>query len=86
MELRDAVEARAPSIVALMGSRSLFGAERANIDLLRMIQDSGARVTCVVRDEEWPENGRLRRFFEDRGLAWRACPFASYPTWRYWRY
>lgn len=77
---------RAPSIVAVMGSRSLFGAERANIDLLRMMQETGARVTCIVRDEDWPENLKIRQFLDDHGLDWRTCPFASYPTWRYWRY
>ena len=77
---------RAPSIVALMGSRSLFGAERANIDLLRMMQETGARVTCIVRDEDWPENIKIRQFLDGHGLDWRTCPFASYPTWRYWRY
>lgn len=75
-----------PHIVAIMGSRSFFGAERANIDLLRMMKESGAQVLCVVRDEQWPENLKLQTFLDESGLDWRNCPFASLPQLRYWRY
>lgn len=50
------------------------------------MKDSGARVICLVRDEDWPENLELRRFLDNHGLECRVCPFGSYPTWRYWRY
>lgn len=75
-----------PSIVLLIGSRALFGAERANIDLVHRLHEDGARVTCIVRDEEWPENLALRRVLEDHGLSWRTCPTASYPSRHAWRY
>jgi glycosyltransferase involved in cell wall biosynthesis len=73
-------------IIAPMGSRSYFGAERANIDLLYRLQQQGAAVLCLVRHEDWPENIALREILTQRGLAWEKVPFPEYPSSRYWRY
>ena len=73
-------------ILAPMSSRSLFGAERANIDLLRRMQQKGAEVLCLVRHEDWPENIAMRAALTANGLAWERAPFPDYPSRRYWRY
>ena len=73
-------------ILAPMGSRSFFGAERANIDLLCRMQQRGAEVLCLVRHEDWPENIALRAALSSRGLVWERAPFPDYPSIRYWRY
>lgn len=77
---------KAIKILALMGSRSLFGAERANVDLLWRMQQRGAEVLCLVRHEDWPENIAMRAALTARGLAWEPAPFPDYPSIRYWRY
>ena len=73
-------------ILAPMGSRSFFGAERANIDLLWRMQQRGAEVLCLVRHEDWPENIAMRAALTARGLAWEQAPFPDYPSIRYWRH
>ena len=73
-------------ILAPMSSRSLFGAERANIDLLQRMQQRGAEVLCLVRHEDWPENIAMREALDSMGLAWKRAPFPDYPSSRYWRY
>lgn len=73
-------------ILAPMGSRSFFGAERANIDLLCRMQQRGAEVLCLVRHEDWPENIAMRAALTVRGLAWERVPFPDYPSIRYWSY
>ena len=73
-------------ILAPMGSRSFFGAERANIDLLYRMQQRGAEVLCLVRHEDWPENIAMRAALTARGLTWECVPFPDYPSIRYWRY
>jgi len=74
------------NILAPMGSRSYFGAERANIDLLARLQQRGAKVLCLVRHEDWPENLVIRKALDERGLAWMPAPFPDYPSIRYWKY
>ena len=73
-------------ILAPMGSRSFFGAERANVDLLRRMQQKGAVVKCLVRHEDWPENMVMRQALSDCSLAWQKATFPDYPTIRYWPY
>lgn len=67
------------SVVALMGSRAFFGAERANIDVMRILREHGARVTCVVRPEHWPENIALQKMLVKNGLDMRTSPWPDYP-------
>lgn len=73
-------------ILAPMGSRSFFGAERANIDLLSRMQQRGAEVLCLVRHEDWPENIAMRAALTARDLSRERAPFPDYPSIRYWRY
>lgn len=73
-------------ILAPMGSRSFFGAERANIDLLWRMQQKGAAVHCLVRHEEWRENLVVREALSSRDLEWQKASFPDYPSTRYWQY
>ena len=73
-------------ILAPMGSRSFFGAERANIDLLSRMQQRGAEILCLVRHEDWPENILIREALSQHNLAWECATFPDYPSIRYWRY
>lgn len=69
-----------------MGSRSFFGAERANIDLLWRMQARGAFVKCLVRHEDWSENLVMRNALTSRNISWERAAFPDYPSIRYWRY
>lgn len=69
-----------------MESRAFFGAERANIDLLWRMKERGAKVTCIVRSEDWPENVRIRTALSERSIAWERASFPEYPSRRYWRW
>lgn len=73
-------------ILAAMDSRAFFGAERANLDILRRMHECGAEVTALVRDEDWPENLRMRAELDKRGITWIKAPFPDYLSWRYKRY
>ena len=73
-------------ILAAMDSRAFFGAERANLEILWRMKQSGAEVTALVRDEEWPENLHMRAQLDQRGIAWIKAPFPDYPSSRYKRY
>lgn len=67
------------SIVALLGARVVYGAERANIDVLRRMKERGARVTCLVREEDWEEIRALRERLDTNGIDWRRSPWPNYP-------
>jgi glycosyltransferase involved in cell wall biosynthesis len=73
-------------ILAPVSSRSYFGAERANIDLLLRLQHLGVKVRCLVRHEDWPENRHLREVLRERELEWEKAPFLDYPSRRYLKY
>ena len=73
-------------ILAAMDSRAFFGAERANLEVLWRMQECGAEVTALVRDEDWPENLHMRMQLDQRGIAWIKAPFPDYPSSRYKRY
>ena len=73
-------------ILAAMDSRAFFGAERANLEILWRMNQSGAEVTALVRDEDWPENLHMRAQLDQRGIAWIKAPFPDYPSSRYKRY
>ena len=73
-------------ILAAMDSRAFFGAERANLEILWRMKQSGAEVTALVRDEDWPENLHMRAQLDQRGIAWIKAPFPDYPSSRYKRY
>lgn len=72
-------------IVALFGTRVLFGQERANVETLVALQERGCAVLCVIRPEPWPELLRLRAFLDSHGLAWTTAAYVDYPIkgWRW---
>jgi hypothetical protein len=62
-----------PRILALFGSRVIFGAERENIEVLSALRAQGCEVLCLVRHEEW--NEPVRAALATRGLATRNVPY-----------
>src|ERR1700730_7908772 len=63
----------APRIIVLFGNLVLWGQERANIDALYALQQTGCEVLFLVRREHWAEP--LRRELSERGLKWVVAPF-----------
>ncbi|MEM9028962.1 MAG: glycosyltransferase family 4 protein [Pseudomonadota bacterium] len=53
-------------VLALFGSRVIFGAERGNAEALGALQSTGAEVLCVVRNEAW--NDELPAFLSGHNL------------------
>jgi glycosyltransferase involved in cell wall biosynthesis len=62
-----------PRILALFGTRVVFGAERENIEVLAALREKGCDVLCLVRHEAW--NDHIPAALAARGLAWRKVPF-----------
>ena len=56
-----------PRILALFGTRVIFGAERANIEALAALSDQDCEVLCLVRHESW--NDHVAAALAARGLA-----------------
>jgi glycosyltransferase involved in cell wall biosynthesis len=71
-------------IVALLGSRVLFGAERANIDALRALQAKEVKVKCLVRHENWDEIRAVRDFLDRAGLDHEPSVYVDYPAAGYY--
>lgn len=71
-------------IIALFGSRVIFGAERANIDALRALQDKGAEVQCLTRHEKWGDINDIRSFLGQAGLSHSDAVYVDYPTRGYY--
>lgn len=68
-----------PRIVALFGSRVIFGQERANIEALAALRAQGCAVLCVTRSEEWPELRDLQERLTARDLQWTSVPHIDIP-------
>jgi glycosyltransferase involved in cell wall biosynthesis len=62
-----------PRILALFGTRVIFGAERENIEVLSALREQGCKVLCLVRDESW--NDHIAAALAERGLEYRKVPF-----------
>jgi glycosyltransferase involved in cell wall biosynthesis len=73
-----------PRILALFGTRVIFGAERENIEVLAALREKGCDVLCLVRHEPW--NDHIPAALETRGLAWRKVPYIDgwLRGWRLW--
>jgi glycosyltransferase involved in cell wall biosynthesis len=67
-------------ILALFGSRVLFGQERANIETLVQLKEHGCNVLCLIRDDEWPEIIEIRKTLDEVGLDWVTIPYIDYPA------
>ncbi len=65
-----------PRIIVLFGSFMLWGQERANIDALYALKQTGCEVLFFVRREHWAEP--LRRELSARGLKWVVAPFMAH--------
>lgn len=65
-------------ILALFGSAALFGAERANIEVLHALKVQGAEVLCLIRDESW--STVIPTELDARGIPWRKVPYVE--QWR----
>lgn len=74
----------AARILALFGSRVIFGAERENIEVLSALRQQGCDVLCLVRHEAW--NEEVPAALVARGLAVRRLPYLDgwLPGWRMW--
>ena len=62
-----------PRILALFGTRVIFGAERENIEVLAALREQGCDVLCLVRHEAG--NDHIPAALMARGLAWRKVPY-----------
>src|SRR5260370_14654303 len=62
--------------VVLFGNLMLWGQERANIDALYALKQTGCEVLFLVRKEHWAEP--LRRELSQRGLKWVVAPFITH--------
>lgn len=73
-----------PRILALFGSRVIFGAERENIDVLSALRQKGCEVLCLVRHEEW--NNEVWESLDRQQLPWRRVSYIDgwLPGWRLW--
>jgi glycosyltransferase involved in cell wall biosynthesis len=73
-----------PRILALIGSGVVFGQERANIEVLCALRDSGCEVLCLIRDEAWAEC--LPGALDAVGLKWRKVAYIEQrmPGRAYW--
>jgi glycosyltransferase involved in cell wall biosynthesis len=62
-----------PRIIVPFGNLMLWGQERANIDALYALKQTGCEVLFLVRKEHWAEP--LRGELSARGLSWVIAPF-----------
>jgi glycosyltransferase involved in cell wall biosynthesis len=62
-----------PRIIVLFGNIMSWGQERANIDAMYALKQTGCEILFLVRKESWAEP--LRCELSKRGLKWTAVPF-----------
>src|SRR6516162_8503113 len=70
---RKSVMSVVPRIIVPFGNLMLWGQERANIDALYALKQTGCEVLFLVRKEHWAEP--LRGELSARGLSWVIAPF-----------
>ncbi len=64
-------------ILAPIGAVHLFGAERANLEVLESLRDQGASVMLIVRNADYSKE--FRDFVASRGLESRAAHYLETP-------
>ncbi|MEK6788324.1 MAG: glycosyltransferase family 4 protein [Pseudomonadota bacterium] len=74
------------NLLAILSSRGFFGAERANLEVLDLMQRAGLKVEVLVRHEPWKENLHLRAQLQQRSLRWHTARFPDYPSMAYPKY
>lgn len=62
-----------PRVLALFGAGLLFGQERANIEALAALRDSGCEVLCLVRRDAWSK--AVPAALAERGLAYKKISY-----------
>lgn len=72
-----------PRILVLFGGAALFGQERGNIEALAALQDQGAKILCLIRDEEW--SNHVAPALSARGLPFLKVPYVDPGNPRRWR-
>lgn len=61
------------NIIAVMGYESCYGAEKANLQVLTLLRDSGAQIHCLVRNDGTGDN--FIRLVTQRGFPIRPAGF-----------
>lgn len=67
----------ARSIIAIWGGTVMFGQERANIEVLKALKNSGCQITIFMRDEESPGVNGFEDRFRSLGFQVLRGPFCD---------
>lgn len=65
-------------VLSLLGGVSLFGQERANMQVLSALRDKGCQVLCVIRNDDW--NVHIPKALDLRGIPWNKIPYIAHRT------